>query len=181
MHPMHPVVRGGIFALGVLAISALLAAHGIGSRSARTDFDPFAKLCVSNRQRDLRTAAYTRDDAAADRAAHPRGGLRVGSFLIGSTLAAEPTLAATPMPLAKRSVRPGCEYKDIDAAKFGEKPLQSPPEIRSANGVLKTDLHVRYTDPSTTSIAGCPVHLRTYDGQLVGPTLRAKPGDVLAI
>jgi FtsP/CotA-like multicopper oxidase with cupredoxin domain len=75
----------------------------------------------------------------------------------------------------------GCEYKDIDVARFGQKPFQNPPEIVSRNGVLKTNLTVQYTNPDTTSLGGCPVHLRTYNGQLVGPTLRAKPEDVLNI
>src|SRR5205814_9193548 len=51
----------------------------------------------------------------------------------------------------------------------------------SVNGVLSTQLAVRYTDPGAISIGGCGVRLRTYNGQLVGPTLRAKPGDVLDI
>jgi FtsP/CotA-like multicopper oxidase with cupredoxin domain len=40
---------------------------------------------------------------------------------------------------------------------------------------------VRYTDPSKISIGGCGVKLRTYNGRLVGPTLRVKPGEVLDI
>jgi FtsP/CotA-like multicopper oxidase with cupredoxin domain len=75
----------------------------------------------------------------------------------------------------------GCEYKEIDVARFGQRPFQNPPEIVSRNGLLKANLIVQYTNPDTTSIAGCPVHLRTYNGQLVGPTLRARPGDVLDI
>jgi FtsP/CotA-like multicopper oxidase with cupredoxin domain len=75
--------------------------------------------------------------------------------------------------------KPGCEYKTIDVAKYGEQPLKNPPEIRSSKGVLKTDIVVQYTDPERLIVAGCPIHLRTYGGQLVGPTLRLKPGDVL--
>jgi FtsP/CotA-like multicopper oxidase with cupredoxin domain len=71
----------------------------------------------------------------------------------------------------------GCEYKEIDVALFGQKPFQNPPEIVSRNGLLKANLIMQYTN----SIAGCPVHLRTYNGQLVGSTLRARPGDVLDI
>src|SRR5947207_1886499 len=75
--------------------------------------------------------------------------------------------------------RPGCEYQDIDVAKYGRKPFQNPPEIKSSNGTLSTELTTRFTDPNTVSIGGCGVKLRTYNGALVGPTLRAKPGDVL--
>jgi FtsP/CotA-like multicopper oxidase with cupredoxin domain len=88
---------------------------------------------------------------------------------------------ATAYAGAARADKPGCEYKDIDVARFGEKPFQNPPEIVSSNGVLKTELVTEYTDPNTVSIAGCGVKLRTYGGRLVGPTLRAKPGDVLDI
>src|SRR5262249_516049 len=59
-------------------------------------------------------------------------------------------------------------------------PFRNPPELRPVNGRLQTTLAVRYTDPSTTSIAGCPVRLRSFNGQLVGPTLRVRPGDDLA-
>jgi FtsP/CotA-like multicopper oxidase with cupredoxin domain len=96
-------------------------------------------------------------------------------MLVGASLStlfyADPASADTP----------GCEYKDIDVARYGEKPLQNPPDIVSRNGVLTTDLVAQYTDPNTLSIGGCPLHLRTYGGKLVGPTLRAKPGDVLDI
>ncbi len=90
-------------------------------------------------------------------------------------------LVAAPVVPAAQTYKPGCEYQDIDIAKYGNKPFQNPPEIVSANGVLSTQLFVRYTDPGAISIAGCGVRLRTYNGQLVGPTLRAKPGEVLAI
>ena len=82
---------------------------------------------------------------------------------------------------AANAERAGCEYKDIDVSRYGEKPFQNPPEITSANGVLKAGLDVAYTDPTKVSIGGCGVTLRTYNGQLAGPTLRAKPGDVLNI
>src|SRR5690606_29121751 len=56
----------------------------------------------------------------------------------------------------------------------------NPPEVRAEGGRAATTLEVRYTDPAAVRIAGCPVTLRTYNGRLVGPTLRARPGDVLA-
>jgi len=68
--------------------------------------------------------------------------------------------------LPAQADRPGCEYKTIDVGKYGEKPLQNPPEIRSHNGVLTTDLVVQYSNPETLNVAGCPLHLRTYGGQL---------------
>jgi len=75
-----------------------------------------------------------------------------------------------------------CAYQDIDIGKYGLKPFQEAPVIHSGDDhVLRTELDVRYTDPSTTMIAGCPVKLRTYNGVLVGPTLRIKPGDTMEI
>lgn len=73
----------------------------------------------------------------------------------------------------------GCEYKPIDVDKYGKQPFQNPPDLRAQNGRLETTFSVQYTDPKTTSIAGCGVKLRTYDGKLVGPTLRVKQGDVV--
>ncbi len=72
-----------------------------------------------------------------------------------------------------------CAYKNIDPAQYGNKPFQNPPEIVSVNGSLNTDMSVKYTDPRTTSLGGCPLTLRTYNGQLVGPTLRIKQGDTI--
>lgn len=53
-----------------------------------------------------------------------------------------------------------------------------PDVIRSQNGVLNTTLEVKYGD---NMIGSDPVHLRSYNGKLVGPTLRVKPGDTLKI
>ena len=103
--------------------------------------------------------------------------MRVGLILSGAGVLAAAALTAMPA-LAERS---GCEYRDIDVARYGSKPFQNPPEIVSRNGILTAELATRYTDPAAISIGGCGVTLRTYNGQPVGPTLRAKPGDVLNI
>ena len=53
------------------------------------------------------------------------------------------------------------------------------PEVRqSAGGQLRTTLRVRY---AYQDIGGYRLHLRSYDGTTPGPTLRARPGDVLRI
>jgi FtsP/CotA-like multicopper oxidase with cupredoxin domain len=75
--------------------------------------------------------------------------------------------------------KPGCEYKPIVVEPGSN--LQNPPEISAHDGVLTNTLVVQYTDPNVTFLAGCSLHLRTYNGQLVGPTLRMRPGDVLKI
>ncbi|KAF0811742.1 Multicopper oxidase mco [Andreprevotia sp. IGB-42] len=89
-------------------------------------------------------------------------------------------LLAITAPLAWADVA-GCAYKSIDIAKYGRQELLNPPNISARNGVLNTVLETRYTDPKTISLGGCPLKLRTYNGQLVGPTLRARPGDVMDI
>jgi FtsP/CotA-like multicopper oxidase with cupredoxin domain len=49
---------------------------------------------------------------------------------------------------------------------------------RSSHGELNTQLTVGYTD---TTIGNDQVHLRLYNGKLVGPALRVRPGDTLRI
>jgi FtsP/CotA-like multicopper oxidase with cupredoxin domain/peroxiredoxin len=53
-----------------------------------------------------------------------------------------------------------------------------PESFRSKNGVLRVALEARYGDHT---IGKDPVHLRGFNGKLVGPTLRAKPGDKLYV
>lgn len=71
-----------------------------------------------------------------------------------------------------------CEEEPIDIQKYGGADFHNPSEIVSQNGVLSTTLEVKYGD---NTIAGCPVHLRSYNGDLVGPTLRVKPKDSIKI
>ena len=66
----------------------------------------------------------------------------------------------------------------IDLRKYAGADFQNPEEIRSSSGLLKTSLEVIY---GRNKIAGCDVNLRSYNGKLVGPTLRVKPGDLIQI
>lgn len=60
-----------------------------------------------------------------------------------------------------------------------ESALLIDPEVRrSAGGQLRTTLRVRY---AYQDIGGYRLHPRSYDGMTPGPTLRARPGDVLRI
>jgi FtsP/CotA-like multicopper oxidase with cupredoxin domain len=74
-----------------------------------------------------------------------------------------------------------CAYKPIDLNLFGGKDFQNPPQLTSSNGVLKMNLDVKYTDPAKVSIGGCPLTLRSFNGDLFGPTIRLKPGDTLLL
>ncbi|GCA94993.1 multicopper oxidase family protein [Microcystis aeruginosa] len=76
-----------------------------------------------------------------------------------------------------------CNFRPINSADtlyktYAEQDFKNPEEITSNDDVLTTTLTVKYGD---NNIAGCPVHLRSYNGKLVGPTLRVKPGDTIRI
>jgi FtsP/CotA-like multicopper oxidase with cupredoxin domain len=75
-----------------------------------------------------------------------------------------------------------CAYKPIDLNNpaIAGLPFQNPKSLASNNGILETQLEVEYTNPSV-KIADCGVKLRSFNGELVGPTLRLKPGDVLKL
>jgi FtsP/CotA-like multicopper oxidase with cupredoxin domain len=91
-----------------------------------------------------------------------------------------PSRLPQPAHLMSVTTTPGpCPYDDIDIDKWGRKPFANPPEEHAKAGHLRTNVAVRYTDPKQISIAGCALTLRSYNGQLVGPTLRLKPGDTL--
>jgi FtsP/CotA-like multicopper oxidase with cupredoxin domain len=57
-------------------------------------------------------------------------------------------------------------------------PLVEPEIRRAVNGELRTSLRVGY---AYTDIGGYRLSLRTYEGTVPGPTLRARPGDVLRV
>jgi FtsP/CotA-like multicopper oxidase with cupredoxin domain len=87
--------------------------------------------------------------------------------------AQSPTAAAGILPITT----PGpCPFVSPSP---GLQPFENPPEETSSGGSLDTTVTVEYSDPDTTSLAGCPLTLRTYNGELYGPTLRLAPGNTL--
>lgn len=56
--------------------------------------------------------------------------------------------------------------------------LRNPPELHSANGVLRAALHMGVT---RVSLPGGPADLRLFNGMLPGPTLRLSGGDTLEV
>lgn len=85
-------------------------------------------------------------------------------FILAAVLAAVPAAAATagePLVLAE-------SHPDFT----------EPRVVASSNGVLDTTLRVAY---ARNQIGRDPVCLRSYNGGLTGPTLRARPGDKLRI
>ena len=97
------------------------------------------------------------------------------------TAHADHTAVSTGAPTAQNDQGPCGTSQPIDLAKYGGQGFANPDELVSQNGLLETTLSINYTSQSATSIAGCPVHLRVYNNKLIGPTLRAKPGDTLRI
>ncbi|MCX7095950.1 MAG: multicopper oxidase family protein [Methylobacter sp.] len=97
-------------------------------------------------------------------------------------LSSMPTLAADNVP-----PDPACIYQETDLKTYGGQAYVAPKEIRSVDGKLNAELNVVFTNSKEakkteeTKIAGCKVSLRSYNGELVGPTLRVKPGDTLNI
>jgi FtsP/CotA-like multicopper oxidase with cupredoxin domain len=107
-----------------------------------------------------------------------RGSLPLLAAALGVALHAA---SAHAQNVNRRPAAPGgkCAFVAIDIDKWGKQDFRNPPEVRSRNGVLNDTLVVQYTTPSNTSLAGCPLTLRSYNGQLVGPTMRVQPGDVM--
>jgi FtsP/CotA-like multicopper oxidase with cupredoxin domain len=84
--------------------------------------------------------------------------------------------------LTSSTVVPGCQIQELTLGTAGSgADFQEPETLTAANGVLSTTLTVEYGDPTKNKIGDCPVHLRSYNGKLVGPTLRVRPGDTLRI
>lgn len=75
-----------------------------------------------------------------------------------------------------RAEQAACAYEPIEIEIHGLKAFSEPPVIHSSNGALAITLDVKY---GTSEIAGCVIHHRSYNGKMLGPTLRMKPGDVL--
>jgi FtsP/CotA-like multicopper oxidase with cupredoxin domain len=111
------------------------------------------------------------------RLSFPRIGRRAA---VAGTAAALCALAplATPPADAQDAVANPCAYGPIDLGTYGFDDYAAPAVLESRDGVLETTLTVGYNE---STIAGCPVDLRNYNGGLVGPTLRVQPGDVMRI
>jgi FtsP/CotA-like multicopper oxidase with cupredoxin domain len=87
---------------------------------------------------------------------------------------------------SSRADTQGCELVTDPAALAtligdkGLRPFENPPRLSAppTSEATRLDLIVDYAD---ITVAGCPTHLRTYNNQIVGPTIRARPGDTLYI
>ncbi|BCU78463.1 redoxin domain-containing protein [Luteolibacter sp. LG18] len=107
--------------------------------------------------------------------------------LAEAPVAPKPTLKGSPKFTNEMSL-PQLEKLELDAklpapqrgslARQTLNGYTDPEEIRSHHGVLTAELVATY---ARNFIGNDPVYLRSYNGHLVGPTLRAKPGDTLRI
>ncbi len=85
------------------------------------------------------------------------------------------TMAAPAPTSEEEPIKPGCKYQPIDIQRWGMQPFVNvTPERPDPNNTLTTSLTLDYT---TANIAGCEVHLRTYNGALIGPTWRNQSDD----
>ena len=80
--------------------------------------------------------------------------------------------------ICSHAAKPGCEYKIINIKEHGLKPFKEAKLLRSSNGVLDVTLRVAY---AKNFLAGCELNHRSYNGSLIGPTLRLRPGDKLRV
>tara|TARA_R110002073_G_scaffold73085_17_gene178873 strand:- start:23259 stop:25478 length:2220 start_codon:yes stop_codon:yes gene_type:complete len=90
---------------------------------------------------------------------------------------ATPNVAAFSVPSSDEELQARTKRRQQEVLR-STTPFLNPTEIESNNGYLSTALAVDYGE---YAIGSHRVRLRTYNGSLVGPTLRAKPGDVLEI
>jgi FtsP/CotA-like multicopper oxidase with cupredoxin domain len=103
-----------------------------------------------------------------------RSGLGAGAALLVSNV---------PGVITDGRAAAGHDHEPVDNNKTGVgfkpgAPFIEPEVRRAANGELNTTLRLRY---AYKDIGGARLHVRTYEGDIPGPTLRVKPGDVLRI
>jgi FtsP/CotA-like multicopper oxidase with cupredoxin domain len=108
--------------------------------------------------------------------------LRDGAVLAGGVVTAAVTGSMLGRRVAEAAEGGGHHAlppKGVPRAPWDRNAALIEPEVRAAgNGVLETTLRVDY---AYHDIGGYRLSLRTYEGGIPGPTLRARPGDVLRI
>ncbi len=115
------------------------------------------------------TAAQTKKDKpSAAQAAHKRLQENIRSYFAdrAAGISYRPKVATPPPPL------------QIDLALKSKVPFADPPAFHSKDGELVVTLTAQ---KAKNRIGADPVFLRSYNGNLVGPTLRVRAGDTLKI
>jgi FtsP/CotA-like multicopper oxidase with cupredoxin domain len=93
-----------------------------------------------------------------------------------SPLQAPPPLQDNPCALAPKPPAQRAEYFRELIRQFGGKEFRNPPEVSPNSADKRHTLRVAY---SSAVVNGCPTHLRSYNGMLVGETIRIKPGETI--
>lgn len=99
---------------------------------------------------------------------------RAVATLVASAASGLLGLAAAPQTGPARTL----DLRSRSHALTSSSPFVEPPSVRSTEGCLSTTLQVRF---ARNTVAGLPVYHRSYNGRLVGPTLRVRPGDALRV
>ena len=125
----------------------------------------------STRKRALTRRRILLEAAALGTACATVGGF--GTFVVRRALAGQ--TAASHDTMAAHAINGGT----VPRAPFDPNAPLAEPEIRrSVDGALRTNLRVTY---AYKDIGGYRLFLRTYEGDLPGPTLRVRPGDTIHI
>src|SRR5207244_1065512 len=88
----------------------------------------------------------------------------------------KPTMAASPADRSRADERFRPAPEQAGLARSSTTPWYRPTEVVSVGGTLSVTLTIDY---ASLTLGADPVRLRCYNGVLAGPTLRAKPGDLL--
>ncbi|MFN8590075.1 MAG: multicopper oxidase family protein [Thermomicrobiales bacterium] len=100
-----------------------------------------------------------------------------GALLVGGSVQVARGQDATPMP--DHAAQEAADGRLIPGpTEWSPEELVEPEVRHSRNGVLETELHVRY---ARRDVGGYQTMTRTYEGTVPGPTFRVQPGDVLKI
>ena len=102
----------------------------------------------------------------------------LAAVLCAFSVYAGPAPPSLQLSMSSSPIAPGCAYEPVDLEKYGGQPFRDAPSVSSKNGVLDVALDVHY---AIHMIAGCEVRHRSYNGALVGPTLRVRPGDTIRL
>lgn len=127
-------------------------------------------------------AVRSHDDAGFGRTLSRRRllGVGAGSALLIAGTGRRQVRGADATPEASHDEHGGSQAAGVISgpSAWASADLAEPEVRRSVDGVLETELHVRY---AAKDVGGYRLYMRTYEGIIPGPTLRVQPGDTLRI
>jgi FtsP/CotA-like multicopper oxidase with cupredoxin domain len=130
-------------------------------------------------QRAARSATYGGHGPLLSRRRLLTSGIGLGAVLLVPGLAGGSRLGLPPAGSHPHRQHGGSDGMGAQPVPTSEGlPLVEPEVRRSVGGELSTTLRVKYT---YQDVGGAKLYVRTYDGMIPGPTLRARPGDRLKV